>query len=111
MFQLAATHVLADKYGMRCLVGFWNHWNRMPGYDEWGGHDPPAPRLTLKDAFPNIKYMSFKPARKIQPGQVHNSYAFAINDLDTYLSMPTHAEMKRTPFIHGYFFNHRCMFT
>ena len=109
MFQLAATHVLAAKLGLECIVGFWHHWNQVPGFDEWGGHTPPAPRLTLKDMFPNLVYMSFKPARNIRPGQVHNAYAFDLSAPDTYIAMPLRAEIERTPFIHGYFFNHRCM--
>jgi hypothetical protein len=83
---------------------FFQHWNRkLHTFDPWGGHTPPLPGLTLKHAFPRLRWMTIEPPVDVH--HVFNRYAFKLGQPDDYAQMP---EASLAPlYIHGYFFNYR----
>eukprot|EP00043_Microstomoeca_roanoka_P007029 m.68040 g.68040 ORF g.68040 m.68040 type:complete len:389 (-) comp13664_c0_seq2:115-1281(-) len=104
LFQLAALHVYAFENNIPCVTGYFQHWNRAyKTFDKWGGHQPPAEGVTLKDTFPSLRWLAVEP--HIPPGRVFNRYAFKIKVPDEYAPFP---EPEMLPaYIHGYFFSYR----
>ena len=60
LFELSAVHAIAARLNVTCLVGWWEQMEA-PALP-YGDRPAPAPGITLKHIFPNIRFVSVYPS-------------------------------------------------
>lgn len=65
MFKIAGAASLAKERGLDCIIAWWDQ-DPAPAihYQPFAGRGEPAPGITLKHIFPNIRYADFNPANR-----------------------------------------------
>jgi hypothetical protein len=66
MYQLVAAHTLARQHARTCLVAWWEQLDDafLDAHPFFKQFPDPAPNITLKNIFPNIRFVNFLPATK-----------------------------------------------
>ena len=63
LYEMAAAFVVSKELGIPCVFGWWDQLD--PGLDvmfrPYDGRSPPAPNITIKHIFPNMRYVDFYP--------------------------------------------------
>ena len=107
LFELAASHSVALRLNVTCLVAWWDQEHvQSPLHRPYHGRGDPVPGITLKHVFPNIVYVDFNPAYRnvqehafVQTGQSHGT---VVEYSESLLSLTT-------PYLAGYFQHKHCM--
>ncbi len=73
------------------------------------GHTPPVLGVSLKQTFPQFLWVNFEPDEEVTSRSVLNDYAFKITQPDQFLPFPEGALTSPRVWVHGYFFNAKCM--
>ena len=104
LFELAASHSVALRLNVTCLVAWWDQEHvRDAKYLPYHGRGDPVPGITLKHVFPNIVYVDFNPATR----NVHKK-AFAQSTYGGFDPFTRDLLLFRTPFMSGLYFHMRC---
>ena len=106
LFELAASHSVAVRLNVTCLVAWWDQANITNSrYRPFHGRGDPVPGISLKHVFPNIVYVDFFPKYRNV-----NRYALSQVRRTEYIE-PTRAQQQRLKhlFLNGMYFNTRCL--
>ena len=102
LFQISATCAIALEAGVECVIAHWDQQApRGAMYLPYGGGPPPAPGITLKHIFPNLRFVGFNPSfRDVIKSAYRQSKPFAYREV----KLP-----KKTTYVHGWFFYYGCL--
>ena len=56
-----------------------------------------------------ITWVDFEPDHVVTTDEVLNHYTFLVSTPDEYLPLPTSEQLDRAPYVHGFFFNSKCL--
>jgi hypothetical protein len=108
LYQMATVYSIAKEINSTCLIAWWDQSLNKGKYSPFDGRPPPAPGITLKHIFPNIRYVDFYPA----PRQVLNSKTCPswLPDETRYIPFPPSLRRINKIWIRGPFVDWHCLF-
>ena len=106
LFELAASHSVAVRLNVTCLVAWWDQSHVKDDlYKPYHGRGDPVPGISLKHVFPNIVYVDFFPKYRNVGRRAFRQAPMAayVKPNDALLTL-------QTPWMSGLYFHLKCLF-
>jgi hypothetical protein len=114
MYPMATGYSIAKEINNSLLIGWWDQFDPqlIHSHLPFDGRPPPAPGITLKHIFPNIRYVDFYPATRQVQNNLNCPFRIPRDNKNRvkYVPFPLSLSDRARFWISGHFTNYKCLF-